>query len=66
MSPRGRPGSATWDEVFWLADDGPTGIVGAGKIGAVMQSPKTVPPFIHVISIDFFLVGLCSLLISPL
>ena len=25
MSPRERPGGATWHEVFGLADDGPTG-----------------------------------------
>ena len=34
----GRRGGATWHEIFGLADDGPTGIVGPGKIvGAVTQ-----------------------------
>ena len=50
------------EDVFGLASDGPTGIVGPCKIsGAVMHLRKGAPPFILAYFKIFFLVGLCSL-----
>ena len=50
---------------FGLASDGPTSIVGPGKIiGAVTHLRKEAPRFILAHSVYFLHVGLCSLLIS--
>ena len=53
--------------VFRLESDGPTGIVGSGKIiGEVTHLRKEAPPFILAYSVYFLRVGLCSLLIFSL